>query len=77
MSDGRLQDIAETLLAVASPNMTPKQLVKAVKKKHPKASKKDVVRAAFYAVLSQADSRPQLTGQLHAFALSERTRIAA
>ena len=77
MSDERMRDIAETLLTVAAPDMTPKQLVKAVKKKHPKASKKDIVRAAFYAVLSQADSRPQVTGQLHAFALSERTRIAA
>ena len=77
MSVDRVRDIAETLVAMVTPDMTPKQFMKAVRKKHPKASKKDIVRAAFYVVLSHADTRPELSDKLHAFALSERTRIAA
>ena len=53
------------------------QLTKAVKKKHPKASKKDIVRAAFYVVLSQSDIRPGLSEKLHDFAMNEWTRDAA
>ena len=77
MSEERIRDLAESLLQTVTPDMTSKQLIKAIKKKHPKVSKKDIVRAAFYVVLSQADTQPELTGQLHAFALSERTRVAA
>ena len=77
MSEERVRDLAESLVQMVTPDMTPKQLIKAVKKKHPKASKKDIVRAAFYVVLSHADTRPELSGKLHDFAMNERTRDAA
>ena len=77
MAEERVRDIAELLVKVVTPDMTPKQLMKAIQKKHPKASKKDIVRAAFYVVLSQSDSRPGLSEKLHDFAMNERTRNAA
>ena len=52
-----LREIGDTLLKLVTPDMTPKQLLKAVKKAHPKASKQEVVRAAFYAIISKADKR--------------------
>jgi hypothetical protein len=56
------------------PDMTPKKLLKAVRKKHPKASKQDIVRAAFYAIIMNADAKPEKSKELHAFAISERKR---
>ena len=65
--------IADTLLETVKPDMTPKQLLNAAQKRHPKASKKDIVRAAFYFVISNAATHPQMADTLHGFAMSERT----
>lgn len=46
--------------------MTPKQLLKAAKKEHP--------RAAFYSIISQADQDIGKSRNLQAFALAERTQ---
>ncbi|QIJ77761.1 hypothetical protein GU700_16245 [Methylobacterium sp. NI91] len=46
--------------------MKPKALLGAVRERHPEATKKEVVRAAFYA-LTEGPS-----ADLHAFALTER-----
>lgn len=45
MELGEMQAIADTLMRVVAPDMSPRQLLKAVKKAHPKASKKDIARA--------------------------------
>ena len=43
-----MQAIADTLMRVVTPDMTPKQLTKAAMKEHPNASKKDIACAAFF-----------------------------
>jgi hypothetical protein len=40
MNPTELQAIADTLMRVVTPSMTPKQLLKAAKKEHPDASKR-------------------------------------
>ncbi len=59
-------------MRVVTANMTPKQLLKAARKEHPKASKQDIVRAAFYALIANVDAEPDKASKLQAFALSER-----
>ena len=73
MKSQELQTIGDTLFRIVTPDMTPKQLLNAAKREHPKASKKDIVRAAFYAAISHADSDPNRSGRLHAFTIDERS----
>ncbi|MER9136180.1 hypothetical protein NKI20_07710 [Mesorhizobium sp. M0830] len=77
MEADRMQAIADTLMRVVTPDMSPKQLLKAVKDEHPKASKKDIARAAFYSIIANAEGDHGKTKNLHAFALAERTKDAA
>lgn len=46
-----IEVLSATLRRVAAPCMAPKALRAAVREQHPEASKKDVVRAAFYALI--------------------------
>lgn len=69
----RIEAIAATVLDLATPDMKPKALMAAVKEKHPDASKSDIVRAAFYAVIAHADADPKKASRLQALALGERT----
>ena len=64
--------IEATLLALARPKRTPKELLKATKRAHPDASKKDIVRAAFRSIISVADSDGDKALILQNFALQER-----
>jgi hypothetical protein len=57
---------------LAGPGIKRKELVAAVREKHPKASKKDIVRAAFYALTSAVDGDVRRAQRLHDFALGER-----
>ena len=68
----RMHLIGQTLLRVASPDMTPKQLMKAARTEHPKATKKEIVQAAFYAVIESAATNPEKARTLHGFAITER-----
>lgn len=52
--------------------MCPKQLIKAARKEHPKASKKDIARAAFFSIIAHADDDHGKAKNLQAFAISER-----
>lgn len=65
-----IQEIAAALRSTATPGMKPKALRTAIREKFPDASKKEIVRAAFYALAdaSTADSN----SELHTFALAER-----
>ncbi|MFD2237767.1 hypothetical protein [Aureimonas populi] len=56
-----LFDIAATVSRLARPDVKPKDIIKAVRKEHPSASKKDVVRAAFYALALRNDDPEQAT----------------
>lgn len=64
-----IEELANTLRGVAASGMKPKALLAAVREKHPDATKKEVVRAAFYAL---AEGQTGDHGELHSFALSGR-----
>jgi hypothetical protein len=64
--------IEATLLALAKPRMTPKELLKLTRKAHPEASKKEIIRAAFHSIIAVADSDVDKAVILQNFALQER-----
>ncbi|AWV19844.1 hypothetical protein A3862_29865 (plasmid) [Methylobacterium sp. XJLW] len=70
MSD--IQALAATLRKLAKPNTKRKELIAEVRKQHPDATKKEIVRAAFYALTHDVDNDPEQAQHLHAFALTER-----
>ena len=76
MDPSELQAIGDTLMRLVSPGVTPKELVKAVRRAHPQASKKDIARAAFHAIIANADEDLGKARNLQAFALAERTQQA-
>lgn len=72
MTTDEMQSIADTLMRVVTPDMSPKQLLNAVKSQHPKASKKDVARAAFFSIIANAEEDHGKARNLQAFAIAER-----
>ncbi|MBY0253294.1 MAG: hypothetical protein K2X54_18245 [Methylobacterium organophilum] len=70
MSD--IEIVAATLQALAEPGMKRKELIAAVRERHPKTSKKDIVRAAFYALTSAVKGDVERAHRLQDFALHER-----
>ncbi len=66
------QSLEATLLALAKPKMSPKELLKLTRKAHPEASKKDIVRAAFRSLIAVSDSDSESALILQDFALKER-----
>ena len=70
MSD--IQAIAKTVSALAAPGLKPKDLVAAVRKQHPDASKKEVSRAAFLAMIQAAEGDPDHAHQMQELALASR-----
>ncbi|GJE16610.1 hypothetical protein AIGOOFII_1317 [Methylobacterium marchantiae] len=67
-----LAEIASTLRLVASPGIKPKELIAAVREKHPETTKKEIVRAAFFALSDGNDASPAQSNELYDFALKER-----
>ncbi|MGU3667218.1 hypothetical protein ACLBX9_23780 [Methylobacterium sp. A49B] len=65
------EELAATLRTIATPGMKPKAIRAAIRERHPDASKKEIVRAAFFAVAESAASQ-EATSELHDFALAER-----
>lgn len=61
-----------TLRTIVKPGMKPKELRAAVREKHPDARKKEIVRAAFYALTESPATGEAALSDLHSFALSER-----
>ncbi|CDX27056.1 conserved hypothetical protein [Mesorhizobium sp. ORS 3359] len=74
MDASELQAIGDTLIRLVTPGTTPKDLVKAVRKEHPGARKKDIARAAFHVIVANADQDSGKSRNLQAFALAERTQ---
>ena len=66
------EEIQATLLKLFRPGIAPNRLFKKIRKAHPKASKSEIVRAAFAAMISLADRDPDMALELHYFALTER-----
>jgi hypothetical protein len=52
MKERELKELGEALVREISTNMTPKKLVKAVQKAHTEATKKQIVHAAFCALMA-------------------------
>jgi hypothetical protein len=67
-----IKEIAATLKEIAAPGMKPRAIRSAVRERLPDASKKDIVRAAFYAVTETPVTGEKATAELHDFALAER-----
>ncbi|GJE52435.1 hypothetical protein GOFOIKOB_5506 [Methylobacterium tardum] len=67
-----IEEIAATLRTIVKPGMKPKALRAAVRERHPDAHKKDIVRAAFYALTEAPQTGEAALADLHSFALSER-----
>jgi hypothetical protein len=67
-----VEDIKTTLLRLARPRMSPKELLRQVRRAHPDASKKDIIRAAFATVITTVDSDIDKALLLQDFALRER-----
>ena len=67
-----VDQIEVTLLRLATPKMSPKELLKQAKRAHPNASKKEIVRAAFASLIAVSDSDIDKALILQNFALKER-----
>lgn len=71
MSD--LQEIARTVSTLATPGMKPKDLVAVVRQQHPNASKKQISRAAFMAMILAAEADPERARRVQELALAARS----
>lgn len=67
-----IETLARTIADRTQPDMTPDDLFQAVRQRHPKASKKDIRSAAFYALILLADANPMKIAELHDLALRAR-----
>lgn len=64
--------IEATLLRLATPRMSPKELLRQARKLHPDASKKEIVRAAFASIIAVSGSDIDKALILQDFAIRER-----
>lgn len=71
----RIDESAGTLQRLAEPGIKRKELIAAVREHHPKASKKDIVRAAFYALTMAVEGDVERAKRLHEFALNKRAAV--
>ena len=67
-----IKALAETLVSVTHPGMKPKEIIASVREHHPKASKKEIFRAAFYSLTETSPEPDDKAKHLHDFALTER-----
>lgn len=72
MASKRIENLSLTLTQLATANASPKQMLRTTRKQHPKATKKEIIRAAFDALIEAADKDPQKAKTLQQFALSQR-----
>jgi hypothetical protein len=66
-------DIQASLISLAKPGMSSKQLQKEISKAFPKASKKDIRLAAFGAMIAIVEQSPDEAIQLQDLAITEAT----
>lgn len=67
-----IEKISEAIKELASPGMSPKSLIEAVRGHFPNATKKEIARAAFLSVINSADHDPEFTQELHDLAVETR-----
>lgn len=68
-----VQEIVRTVATLAHPGMAPKELLAAVREQHPGASKKEVSRAAFYAMILVAEVDAGVAARVQDLALATRS----
>ena len=73
MKDHDLKELGETILREVRSDITPKKLMAAIRKAHPQASRKEIIRAAFYALIANAEQHPEKLEPLHKFAIEQRS----
>ena len=71
--DVKTEDSERSVIELIEPGQKTKDLLHGVRKRHPKASKKEIVRAAFSALIKIADSDEGKAKALQSFALAERS----
>ena len=67
-----IEKIAKTVANLAKPKMRPKELFEAVREVHSKATKKEITRGAFYAVIMASAKEPGAVHGLHDLAMASR-----
>lgn len=67
------EGVERSLVELVKAGQRPKDLIEAVRKRHPKASKKQIVRAAFSSLIKIADDDGDKARALQSFALAERS----
>ena len=67
-----IEELAAAMRTIATPGMKPKALRAAIRDRYPDATKKEIVRAAFYAVTETAPADSHGVAEIHEFALVER-----
>jgi len=70
-----IEEISGTIRKLVVPGMKPKDLIDAVREKHPSASKKEIARAAFLTVILSAEFDPEDTQALHDLAVETRDEL--
>jgi hypothetical protein len=68
----RIEKLAATVSAVARPGLKPKEIIAEVRRRHRKARRKDVVRAAFYALIEASGQSGDKNQVLHNLAITQR-----
>lgn len=59
MKEHDLKELGEAILREVRTDITPKKLMEAIRKAHPDASKKEMIRAAFYALIANAEQHSE------------------
>ena len=72
MADQDPETIEQTLLTETAPGISAKELLRRVRNAHPKASKKQIVRAAFSSLIAVAERDVEAGKRLQDFALQAR-----
>jgi hypothetical protein len=65
-------DLEKAIEELAAEGLKPKAMMDAVKKRYPKATKKEIIRAAFAKMIDTSSQNLELSRNLQAFAIAER-----
>lgn len=68
----KIDALAASVQELATPGSKAKEIIAAVRERHPGASKKDVVRAAFFALIGGMEEDPEKAKRIHDLAIAER-----
>jgi hypothetical protein len=67
-----IDDVSDTLRELARTSTSPKELLKAVRERHPKTPKKLIVRAALGSMIAMAERDGDTAQKLQDFAVKSR-----